>query len=124
MSRNDEPVNAGVDADGNNASAGIQPSPSRTPWPHSRAEAEMQEIIHALRGNRVLTLAQIKELCWASHWPGSDFTTALHRAIAAGEIKTPRRGSIRDPRITATQPPVTRASYTPPVGPRKPCMRS
>jgi hypothetical protein len=35
----------------------------------------------------VLTLAQIKELCWASHWPESDFTTALHHAIAAGEIK-------------------------------------
>lgn len=87
MSRNDEPVKADVDADGSNASAGTQPLPSRTPWPHSRAEAEMQEIIHALRGNRVLSLGQIRELCWASHWPWSDFTTALQHALAAGEIK-------------------------------------
>ncbi|MGB0093019.1 MAG: hypothetical protein WBP81_10870 [Solirubrobacteraceae bacterium] len=47
----------------------------------------MQEIVHTLRGNHVLTLTQIKELCWAAHWPERDFTTALNHAIAAGEIK-------------------------------------
>lgn len=86
MSRNDESATAGPNANGSNASTDPQPSPSPTPWPHSRAEAEMQEIIHALSGNHVLTLAQIKELCWAGHWPWSDFTTALHRAIA-GEVR-------------------------------------
>jgi hypothetical protein len=35
----------------------------------------------------VLTLAQIKEQCWASHWPESDFTATLRHAIAAGEIR-------------------------------------
>jgi hypothetical protein len=87
MSRNDEPAKAGADANGSNASTDTQPSRSATPWPHNRAEAEVREILHALRGNHVLTLAQIKELCWGSHWPESDFTTTLHRAIAAGEVK-------------------------------------
>lgn len=87
MSRNDEPANAGSDAQSSDTSADPQPSRSPTPWPHSRAEAEVREIIRALSGNHVLTLAQIKERCWAAHWPEWDFTTALHHAIAAGEIR-------------------------------------
>jgi hypothetical protein len=84
MSRNDEPAKAGPDA---NPTANPQTSRGPTPWPHSRAEAEVREILHTLRGNHVRTLAQIKELCWASHWPESDFTTTIHRAIAAGDIE-------------------------------------
>jgi len=87
MARNDKPANASPDANSSNTSTDTQPALAPTPWPHSRAEAEMQEIIHALSGNHVLTLAQIKEKCWGSHWPESDFTTTLHHAIAAGEIK-------------------------------------
>lgn len=87
MSRNDRPATARVDANRSNASADTQPSEAPTPWPHSRAEAEVREIIHALSGNHVLTLAQLKELCWGSHWPESDFITSLHNAIAAGEVK-------------------------------------
>jgi H+-transporting ATPase len=86
-SGNDEPAKASPEADSSNTSADRQPARSPTPWPHSRAEAEAREIIHALSGNHVLTVAQIKELCWASHWPESDFTTTLQHAIAAGEIK-------------------------------------
>ncbi len=78
---------AGAPANRGDASTDTQPPRAPTPWPHSRAEAEMQEIIRTLGGNHVLTLAQIKEQCWGSHWPDSDFTTTLHRAIAAGEIK-------------------------------------
>jgi hypothetical protein len=87
MSRNDEPAKAAPDANSSNTSTDMQPPRAPTPWAHSRAEAEAREIIHALSGNHVLTLVQIKELCWASHWPESDFTTTLHHAIAAGEIK-------------------------------------
>jgi hypothetical protein len=58
MSRNDEPAKAGPDA---NPTANPQTSRGPTPWPHSRAEAEVREILHTLRGNHVRTLAQIKE---------------------------------------------------------------
>ena len=76
MSRDDESANAnaGTGTNGSNASTDTHPSRSATPWPHNRAEAEARELLRALRGDRVLTLAQIKELCWASHWPESDFT--------------------------------------------------
>jgi hypothetical protein len=87
MPRTDEATNAGPDANSSNPSVSPQPSPAPTPWPHSRAEAEVQEILHTLQGNHVLTLAQIKEQCWASHWPEADFTTTLHRAIAAGDVR-------------------------------------
>ena len=69
MPQNDRPANAAPDATSSNASTDTQPSRSPTPWPHSRAEAEVREVIHALRGNHVLTLAQIKELCWAAIGP-------------------------------------------------------
>jgi hypothetical protein len=47
----------------------------------------MREIVHTLRGNHVLTLTEIRKLCWSAHWPEGDFTTSLNHAIAAGDIK-------------------------------------
>jgi hypothetical protein len=87
MSHNDEPAQASADPHASDASTDTQPPHVPTPWPHSRAEAEMQEILHALQGNHVLSLSEIKERCWAADWPESDFTTALHRAMTAGEIR-------------------------------------
>jgi len=47
----------------------------------------VQEIVAALRGPGVLTLARLRELCWADRWPERDFVTALRRALASGQIR-------------------------------------
>jgi hypothetical protein len=42
---------------------------TRSPWPHSREEAEVEEIVRALRGYRVLTRAGLAETCGALTGP-------------------------------------------------------
>lgn len=55
--------------------------------PHSRHEAEVQEILAALSGHRVQTLARIKELCWGEQWSDQTFERALQRAISSGKVR-------------------------------------
>ncbi len=56
----------------------------------------------------MLSLAHIRELCWAEHWPAGDFNASLHNAGAAGEIKrlgddlyeiAPQPGATPDPAL-------------------------
>ena len=61
----------------------VQPS-SR---PHARQEAEVENIVRALRGYRVLTRPWLVEVCRAAHWPNSGFRRALAQAVSTGKIK-------------------------------------
>ncbi len=55
--------------------------------PGAREQAEVKEIVVALSARGVLTLTELRELCWADRWPERDFTTALGQAVASGEIR-------------------------------------
>ena len=58
-----------------------------SPWPHSRQEAEVEDIVHALRGYRVLTRARLAEICGAAHWSDPGFRQALARAVSTGRVR-------------------------------------
>ena len=58
-----------------------------SPWPHSREEAEVEDIVHALRGYGVLTRARLRETCGAAHWSDSGFKHALACAVATGRVR-------------------------------------
>ena len=60
---------------------------SRSPWPHSREEAEVEDIVNALRGYRVLTRAGLAEACGAAHWSDSGFRRALAQAVSTGRVR-------------------------------------
>jgi hypothetical protein len=60
-------------------------APSR--WPHSREEAEVEEIVRALRGYRVLTRKRLAEVCGAAHWSDSGFRRALAQAVSTGRVR-------------------------------------
>ena len=47
---------------------GSAPAGSTSPWPHSRQEAETEDIVHALRSYGVLTRARLLDICGAAHW--------------------------------------------------------
>jgi hypothetical protein len=64
-----------------------QPETSRSPWPHSREEAEVEAIVNALRGYRVLTRAGLAEACGAAHWSDSGFRRALAQAVSTGRVR-------------------------------------
>jgi hypothetical protein len=64
-----------------------QPAIPRSPWPHSREEAEVEEIVNALRGYRVLTRKRLAKVCGAAHWSDSGFKRALARAEATGRVR-------------------------------------
>ena len=63
------------------------PADASSPWPHSREEAEVDDIVHALRGYRVLTRARLREACGAAHWSDSGFKHALARAVSTGRVR-------------------------------------
>jgi hypothetical protein len=63
------------------------PAGSSSPWPHSREEAEVERIVHALRGYGVLSRAGLADVCGAAHWSDSGFARALARAVSTGRIK-------------------------------------
>jgi 3-phenylpropionate/trans-cinnamate dioxygenase ferredoxin reductase subunit len=67
--------------------SGKQPADSPTPWPHSRGEAEVEDVVHALRGYRVLTRARLLEVCGAAHWSDTGFMRALDRAVSSGRVR-------------------------------------
>src|SRR4051795_12268517 len=63
------------------------PANASSPWPHSRQEAEVEDIVHALRGYRVLTRARLSEIWGAAHWSDSGFRQALDRAVSTGRVR-------------------------------------
>jgi hypothetical protein len=55
---------------------------------HSRREAEVEDIVRALRGyGGVLTRARLVELCGAAHWSDAGFKQALAQAVASGRVR-------------------------------------
>lgn len=62
-------------------------SDASSPWPHSRQEAEVDDIVRALRMYRVLTRARLRELCGAEHWSDAGFKRALAHAISTGKVR-------------------------------------
>jgi hypothetical protein len=54
---------------------------------HTRQEAEVEDIVRALRGYRVLTRARLLEVCGAAHWSDTGARRALARAVSSGRIK-------------------------------------
>jgi osmotically inducible protein OsmC len=64
-----------------------RPARSTSPWPHSRQEAEVEDLVRALRRYGVLTRARLLDVCGAAHWSPSAGKRALARAVASGQIK-------------------------------------
>jgi 3-phenylpropionate/trans-cinnamate dioxygenase ferredoxin reductase component len=60
---------------------------SATPWPHSRAEAEVEDVVSALREYGVLTHERLVEVCDAAHWSDHGFRRALDKAVSAGLVR-------------------------------------
>jgi 3-phenylpropionate/trans-cinnamate dioxygenase ferredoxin reductase component len=67
--------------------AGEQPATSVSPWPHSREEAEVEDVVSALRGYGVLTHERLVEVCGATHWSDHGFRRALNRAVSTGRVR-------------------------------------
>jgi lipoyl-dependent peroxiredoxin len=60
---------------------------STSPWPHSRNEAEVEDIVRALRTYGVLTRARLLDVCGAAQWSDLGGRRALARAVSSGRIK-------------------------------------
>jgi hypothetical protein len=60
---------------------------SSSPWPHSREETDVEEIVNALRRYRVLTRTRLAEVCGAVHWSDSGFRRALAQAVSTGRVR-------------------------------------
>jgi hypothetical protein len=69
------------------AGEGAPSARSSSPWHHGRQEPEVEDIVRALRGYRVLTRARLREVCGAAHWSDSGFAQALARAVATGRVR-------------------------------------
>jgi len=67
--------------------AGEQPAASQSPWPHSRAEAEVEDVVSALHGSGVLTRERLVEVCGAAHWSDHGFKRALDNAVSTGRVR-------------------------------------
>jgi osmotically inducible protein OsmC len=89
-------INVGSEIVPDQANAGTTPAPpgesmvhprSTSPWPHSRHEAEVEDIVRALRTYGVLTRARLLDVCGAAHWSDSGGRRALARAVSSGRIK-------------------------------------
>jgi hypothetical protein len=63
------------------------PAGSSSPWPHTRQEAEIEDIVHALRSYGVLTRARLLDICGAAHWSDSGAERALADAVSSGRIR-------------------------------------
>ncbi len=61
----------------------------------------MENIVHALRGYRVLTRARLREVCRAAHWSDSGFEQALAHAVSTGKVRR-----LGDELYETTEPPV------------------
>jgi hypothetical protein len=54
---------------------------------HTRHDAEVEDIVRALRGYGVLTRARLLEVCGAAHWSDPDAKRALAHAVSSGRIR-------------------------------------
>ena len=54
---------------------------------HTRQEAEVEDIVRALRGYGVLTRARLLDVCRATHWSDAGAKRALAHAVSSGRIK-------------------------------------
>lgn len=61
--------------------------PTFSQRPHSRREAEVEDIVRALNRYGVLTRANLLDVCGASHWSDSGFGRALTQAVSSGRVK-------------------------------------
>jgi hypothetical protein len=55
--------------------------------PHTRRDAQADDIVRALRSYGVLTGPRLMEACGAAHWPDSGFAQALSHAVSGGRVK-------------------------------------
>jgi hypothetical protein len=55
--------------------------------PHSREQAEIEDIVRALHSYGVLTRARLLEVCGAVHWSDSGASQALSRAVSSGRVR-------------------------------------
>jgi hypothetical protein len=65
----------------------IDSTASASPWPHSRGEAEVEDVVRALRGYGPLTHERLAEVCGAAHWSDHGFRRALNRAVSTGRVR-------------------------------------
>jgi hypothetical protein len=65
----------------------VPPAASSPTRPHNRQEAEIEELVRALRGYGVLTRARLLDVCWATHWSDAGAKRALARAASTGRIR-------------------------------------
>jgi hypothetical protein len=63
------------------------PAASSSPRPHSRQEAEIEDIVRAIRGYRVLTRARLLDVCGAAHWSDAGARRALALAVSSARIR-------------------------------------
>jgi hypothetical protein len=71
--------------------------------PHSRQEAEIEELVRALRGYGVLTRARLFDVCRATHWSDAGAKRALARAVSTGRIR-----QLGDDLYEIGEPPMSR----------------
>jgi hypothetical protein len=67
--------------------AGSAPAGSSSPWPHTRQEAETEDIVHALPSHGVLARARLLDICGAAHWSDSGADQAVAHARSSGRIR-------------------------------------
>ena len=65
----------------------IVPPAASSTRPHSRQEAEIEDLARALRGYGVLTRARLLDVCRATHWSDAGAKRALARAVSTGRIR-------------------------------------
>ena len=65
----------------------IDSAASASPPPHSRTEAEVEDVVRALRGYGPLTHERLAEVCGAAHWSDHGFRRALDRAVSTGRVR-------------------------------------
>jgi hypothetical protein len=54
---------------------------------HTRQEAEVEDIVRALRGYGVLTRTRLLEVCGAAQWSDPGARRALALAVSSGRIR-------------------------------------
>jgi hypothetical protein len=65
----------------------VPPAASSSTRSLSRQEAEVEDIVRALRGYGMLTRARLLDVCRATHWSDAGAKRALARAVSTGRIR-------------------------------------
>jgi hypothetical protein len=69
------------------ADEGTHVAGSSSSRPHTRQDAETEDIVRALRRYGVLTRARLLDVCGAAHWSDSGAERALADAVSSGRIR-------------------------------------